>query len=100
MTECNYFCRAKEYDWKNSFQQKRYRIFNVEVTKEEYDKVKKIYYKLDFDENESGSNRFQTVFKKMWDKLTQEQKQEYFDIPHFNWEWFTFITWIEKEEPN
>jgi peptide subunit release factor RF-3 len=32
----------------------------------------------------------------MWDTLSQDQKQEYFDIPHFSWEWFTYITGIEK----
>jgi hypothetical protein len=30
--------------------------------------------------------------------LTKEQKQEIYDIPHFNREWFTYITWIEKEQ--
>jgi len=50
------------------------------------------------DENESYTTRFQTAFKKMWSKLTQEEKQEYLSIPHFSWEWFTYITWVEKEE--
>ena len=97
MTEYNYFCWSENYNDDNSFQQKRYRVFNVEVWKEEYNKINKIYRKLDFDKNESYSTRFQTAFKKMWDKLTQEEKQEYYNIPHFNWEWFTFITGIEKE---
>jgi len=97
MTEYNYFCWSKEYNDQDSFQQKRYRVFNVEVGKEEYKKIKKIHHKLEFDENEHYETRFQTAFKKMWDKLSQEKKQEYFDIPHFNWEGFTFITGIEKE---
>ena len=98
MTEYNYFCWSKKYGDENSFQQKRYRIFNVEVTEEEYEKVNKISHKLTFDPHESHKTRFHTAFKNMWHTLTQEQKQEYYDIPHFNWEGFTFITGIEKEE--
>jgi len=100
MTEYNYFCWSKEHNDENSFQQKRYRVFNVKVTKEEYNKIDKIYHKLEFDNDESYATRFQTAFKKMWDKLSQEEKQEYFDIPHFDWEGFTFITGITeaKEE--
>ena len=97
MTEYNYFCWSEKYNDENSFQQNRYRIFNVEVSREEYYKTKKLYRKLDFDENESYATIFQTAFKKMWYTLTKEEKQEYFDIPHFSWEWFTFITGIEKE---
>jgi len=98
MTEYNYFCWSKKFNSETSFQQVRYRIFNVEVWKEEYDKINKIYHELEFDKNEAYTTRFQTAFKKMWNTLSQEQKQEYFDIPHFNWEWFTYITGIEKEE--
>jgi len=97
MTEYNYFCRSKAYNDENLFQQKRYRIFNVEVWQEQYRKVARIYHKLEFDKSGSYSTRFQTAFKKMWDTLTKEQKQEYYEIPHFNREWFTFITWVEKE---
>ena len=98
MTEYNYFCWSDEFNDNNSFQQKRYRIFNKEVSKEEYNKVKKIYYKLELDKNEDYETRFQTAFKKMWNKLDEKERQEYFDIPHFNWEGFTFITGIKKEE--
>lgn len=67
MTEYNYFCWSKEYNDSTSFQQKRYRVFNVEVGKEEYGKIKKIYNKLEFDPNESPTTRYTTAFKKMWD---------------------------------
>jgi len=43
MTEYNYFCWSEKYNDDKSFQQPRYRIFNVQVPKEEYEKVKKIY---------------------------------------------------------
>lgn len=97
MTEHNYFCRSTEYNSDTSFQQKRYRVFNIEVTKEEYFNIKKIYHTLEFNEDEPYRTRFQTAFKKMRNGLTQEQKQEYYDITHFNREWFTYITEIEKE---
>jgi len=67
MTEYNYFCWSKKYNDDNSFQQKRYRIFNKEVTKEEYNKVNKMYHRLEFDLNEDCETRFQTAFKKMRD---------------------------------
>jgi len=97
MTKYNYFCWSGKFNNDNSFQQKRYRIFNKEVSKEEYEKVKKIYHKLEFNKDEDYETRFQTAFKKMWEKLEDKEKQEYFDIPHFSWEGFTFITGIEKE---
>jgi hypothetical protein len=98
MTEYNYFCWSKQYNDDDSFHQKRYRVFNVEVGKEEYNKIKKIYHKLEFNPGDSYNVRFQNAFKKMWVKLTPEEKQEYYDIPHFSWDGFTFITGIEKED--
>lgn len=98
MTEYNYFCWSEKYDDEKSFQQKRYRVFNVEVTEEEYNSIDKIHHKLEFDPDESYDTRFKTAFRKMWDKLTDKEKQEYYDIPHFDWYGFTFITGIEKEE--
>lgn len=92
MTEYNYFCWSTEYNSDTSFQQPRYRVFNKQVTEEEYDVIKKIYHKLEFDKNYSYDTRFQIAFKKMWSNLTQEQRQEYFNIPHFDWEGFTYIT--------
>ncbi len=97
MTEHNYFCWAKEHNDKESFQQKRYRVFNVEVGETEYFKIKKIYHELEFNGYDDYYERFENAFKKMWDKLSQEEKQEYYDIPHFNWEGFTFITGIKKD---
>ena len=97
ITEYNYFCWSNEFDSTTSKQQKKYRVFNVEVSEEEYESIKKINYQLEFDKNEDYTTRFQTAFKKMWYGLSQEQKKEFYNIPHFNWEWFTFITWIDKE---
>jgi hypothetical protein len=86
ITEHSYFCWSTEYNSDTSFQQAKYRVFNVEVGEKEFNKIKKIYPKLEFDINEPYSTRFQTAFKKMWETLTKEEKQEYYDIPHFSWE--------------
>jgi len=100
MTEHNYFCWSEKYNDKDSFQKKRYRVFNVEVREEEYKKIKKIYHGLEFDENESYETRFQTAFKKMWDKLSDKERQEYFDIPHFDKIGFEFIVGVKVDEPD
>lgn len=97
MTEYNYFCWSKTYNDENSFQQPRYRVFNVEVGKEEYEKITKIHHKLEFNFDNSYDLRFSNAFKKMWNNLTAEQQQEYLDIPHFNWEGFTFITGVTPD---
>ena len=97
MTEYNYFCRADDQhkDW---YQQAEYRVFNVEVGEEAYNKIKKIYHKLELDENEDYETRYQTALKKMRDWLTAEEQQEYLDIPHFNREGFTYISSITPED--
>ena len=97
MTEYNYFCWSTVYDSDTSFQQPRYRVFNVEVGREEYYKINKSYHPLKFDDQESCETRFSTAFKKMWDKLSDKDRQQYFDIPHFTWDIFTDITGIKKE---
>ena len=97
MTEYNLFCTAedKNRDW---FQRPRFQVFNTQITEEEYGEIKIPNHKLEFNNNESYKTRFQTAFKNMWVTLTEEQKQEYFNIPHFNWAIFTDITGIEGEE--
>lgn len=95
-TEYNYFCWSTEYYSDTSFKQPHYRVFNVEVPKEEYEIIKKIHHTLEFNVDKIGYTRFQNAFKKMWGKLTKKEKKEYYDIPHFNREWFTYITWIKK----
>ena len=97
MTEYNLFCTAedKNRDW---FQRPRFQVFNTQITEEEYGEIKIPNHKLEFNNNESYKTRFQTAFKKMWVTLTEEQKQEYFNIPHFDLVIFTDITGVEKIE--
>lgn len=98
MTEYNYFCWSTEYDSDTSFQQPRYRIFNVQVTKEEYEKVVKLSDELKFDANEHDKTRFSTAFKKMWTTLSEKRKQEYYNIPHFDPVGFEYITGVKVEK--
>ena len=94
MTEHNYFCRAQKYAKQNSTQQNKYRIFNKQVTEEEYEAVRKIKCKLEFDESEDCETRYQTAqdcetryqtaFIKMRNNLSEEGQKEYLDIPHFD----------------
>jgi len=100
MSEFQLFCYAEECwrEFEDSYQQKPYRVFNTQVTEEEYRRIKSPNIKLVFDTGESYKTRYKTSFKKAWSELAEEEKQEFFDIPHFNWEIFTKITWVEPEE--
>ena len=95
MTEYNLFCYAEEFNDENSFQQKRYRVFNKEITKEEYDKISIPKIKLEFDNNEWYTTRYQTAFKKAWNELSQDDKNKILDLPHFDKDIFFKITWIQ-----
>jgi hypothetical protein len=86
MTEYNIFCWSEDINSETSFQQKKYRVFNTQLSLEEYAKIKIPNHELEFNDDEGHSKRYATAFKKMWDTLSQDQKQEYFDIPHFSWE--------------
>jgi len=73
MTEYNLFCYSKYSNDDNSFQQKRYRVFNQEVGKERYyrilKKVKEILPKKDL------------PFSDYWEQVTQEQWNQLLAIP-------------------
>ena len=92
MTEFNLFCYAKVYNDKDSFQQKRYRVFNKEITEGEYNKIKIPEIKLEFDKNKSYTTRYQAAFINAWNKLNQEEKDEFLNLPHFDKDIFKEIT--------
>ena len=73
MTEYNIFCWAKKYDDKDSFQQKRYRVFNKKVGKDRYYEIKKqideIFKDLEIDE---------------WKKVENKQWKQLSEIPEFD----------------
>jgi uncharacterized protein YwqG len=99
MSEYQLFCYSDSHgrDYPDSCQQKPYRVFNTQLTEEEYSKISIPKLKLEFDKNESYATRYQTAFKKAWSEATQELKQQFFDISHFDWDIFTKITGVEPE---
>jgi len=74
MTEYNIFCYSKEYNDKNSFQQKRYRAFNKEVGEKRYNEILKEVriilkdLKLNLKDN-SWSDEWKKVTKDQWKQL-------------------------------
>jgi hypothetical protein len=98
MSEYQLFCYAESYgkEFTDSYQQKPYRVFNKEISEKEFNKIKIPRIKLDFDSEENYTTRYQTAFQKAWDILSVARRQEFYDIPHFNWDIFTKITGVKK----
>jgi len=93
MTEYNLFCFAKEYNDKDSFQQKRWRVFNQEVGEERYKEILKEVKEImgDFKLKLKESD-----WEKEWKKLDTNKIQKLSEIKEFDWAIFTAITGIEK----
>lgn len=76
MTEYNTFCYAKHYNDEDSFQQKRYRIFNKQFTRKEYYKIKEEIdlimkdVKLELNKN-SWRDEWKKVPNETWKKLSK-----------------------------
>ena len=98
MTEYNIFCRAKTYNDNDSFQQKIYRIFNTEISKEEYESITVPKIKLEFDKDLSYDVRYEKARKNAWNKLSDTEKKQFTDLPYFSKEGFEFITGIKVEK--
>jgi hypothetical protein len=94
MTKCNIFCHADKEGDKNSFQQARYRIFNTQVTKEEYENIEVPKITLEFDKDRSYTTRYQTAFKKAWAKLSKDEKDTFLNLPYFDADIFFKITGV------
>jgi hypothetical protein len=99
MCEYQLFCHAENIgrDYSDSYQQKPYRVFNVQVTEDEYKNIKIPRITLKFDSKESYASRYQTAFKKAWSEATPELQQQFLDIPHFNAVIFEKITGVRIE---
>ena len=81
MSEYNLFCFAKEFNDNDSFQQKRYRVFNKEVDKKRYfeilNTVKEIFKNLKLELNKNS-------WIKEWQKVKTENWLELSKIPEFD----------------
>ena len=72
MTEYNLFCYSKSYNDENSFQQKRYRVFNIEVGKDRYNELRTQCVGI------LGEPRFQ--LSDFWKQVTQDQWKQLMDL--------------------
>lgn len=98
MTEYNYFCYAEEYNDKDSFQQKRYRIFNQEVSKDEYNEIEKIRMEIEIDDSEPPNTRYKTAFVRAWNKLPGSEKKKVTSLKWFDKDAFKKYYWVDVEE--
>lgn len=95
MTEYNLFCYAEEFNNNDSFQQKRYRVFNKQVGEKRYKEVLDLVrndilkdFKLEFDKNN---------WEKAWQKLDKKQIKRLQEIPEFDANVFEGITGIKVD---
>ena len=96
MTEYNLFCYSTNYNDNNSFQQKRYRVFNKEVGEKRYEEILKTIKSILPPQNISLDS--------YWKSITQKQWQQLLNIPEgadFK-EGFEYISSckIEEQMPN
>ena len=74
MTEYNLFCYSEKYNDENSFQQKRYRAFNKQLTEQRYREV------LTECNNILKFSKEKTLYEN-WKSVTQEQWKQLLSIP-------------------
>lgn len=74
MTEYNLFCYSEKYNDNNSFQQKRYRVFNKQLTEKRYDEVFKLV-------KEILPTNSKLKLDDFWKSVTQEQWKKLLAIP-------------------
>ena len=99
MTEYNLFCYSKNYNDENSFQQKRWRVFNKEVGETSY---KELLQKC---EDILGTNLRKLLLTDFWKQVTQEQWNKLMNLAKevrgddFK-EGFEYISNLKIGEPN
>ena len=98
MTEYNLFFYAEKFNDMVSFQHKRYRIFNKEISKEEYNKITIPKIKLEFDKTLAYDTRYNSAWNIARNKLSNKEKKKFTDLIHFDVEIFEKITGIKVNE--
>ena len=96
MTEYNIFCYAEVYNDEDSFQQKRYRVFNKQLTEEEYSQTSAELpiIKLEFNNGIDSNKRY----KEAWSRVSQEDIEKCKQIPYFDAEIFEKITGVDVRQ--
>jgi soluble cytochrome b562 len=93
MTEYNIFCYSTSYNDENSFQQKRYRAFNKQLTKDRYDEICRMVKGI--------LPRQETLLlEDYWKTVTQQQWCQLLDIPEAKdfKEGFEYISGVKIDE--
>ena len=85
MTEYNTFCWSENYNDDISFQQSRYRVFNKEVSKEDYKRILETIRSIIPNSNNLKLEDF-------WKTITRQQIIELSEIPEFDKNGFEYIT--------
>lgn len=78
MTEYNIFCYSKNYDDKDSFQQKRYRVFNKEVGEKRWYEIKDIINKIIPSKDIMLGEFYKSITMEQWKKLLEIPEAEGF----------------------
>ena len=107
MSEKMIFCLGEgKYESKGAGYQKSLQIFNTPVSEDEYNKTKSALSVKNFkppmitQKQPCGHIRvlsYKDAWKKMWNELSNEDKNFFFTLPHFNAEIFEKITGINPE---
>lgn len=93
MTEFNTFCWSENYNDDKSFQQKRYRIFNKEYSKDAYKNIVNAIKSIIPNPNKLKLSEF-------WKTITQDQIKKLMNIKdlEFDVEGFEYITGIKVQK--
>lgn len=94
-TKNNIFCYGNEELW-NIFPE--YRIFNIQVTKKEFESIElpDVYFATRYD-HINDKDKYKKIVWDMWNRIDNNTKEKFFNLPHFNRDVFTHITWIYKD---
>jgi hypothetical protein len=87
MTEYNIFCWSHLFNDKNSFQQKRHRVFNKEVSIARYAEIQGIMGTI--------LHKKSLKLAEFWQSLTSDQIKTITDLPEFDKDGFEYITGLK-----
>ena len=90
MSEYQIFCWSEKYGDELSKQQKDFRVFNKEVTRERYNEIISIIQKIIPNKNIS--------LNEFWKQMTDEQIKKLSEIPEFDPVGFEYITGRKVEK--
>jgi hypothetical protein len=93
MSVYNTFCWSKQYNDDQSFQRKRYSVFNKEVGQDRYSTVLNLIQSI-------IPNNKNLKLSQFWTTITPHQIMELSKIPEFDKEGFEYITGLKVPDNN